>query len=655
LKVGTDFLFGCSTGFYSNWLDPTGAAPPRERQGISENHAYSIMDAVEIKGHRLLKLRNPWGKKEWDGRWSDGSSEWTAEWMAALGHKFGNDGIFWISYEDLLRKYQHFDRTRIFGDEWSVTQTWTAVHVPWASEYLSTKFRVTLREKSSVVIVLAQLDDTYFGGLQGGYGFDLQFRLEADGPGGDEGDYIVRSNGNYAMARSVSTDIELEAGSYIVLMKITARKTGIDEVEDLLPMYAIERREKLINMALSYDLAHAKGILVESEKERDERMKQEKTRKAKEREKLKVELRKQAEKDWRKNKARYERDKKWREKRQKADATRMAMRRPPLGWSFSMEENVDSLEVVDGSEGDGEGAGAVKQKGPGNPLAPAASFRLKSFGGEAIPLPSTQSQVPKAPEAAEAAEAAPDAEQDAVAAAVADTISGLDPPKVPAQPSAEGIVQPLDEVIKQADAATSAISSEQQPTANVKVNGVDAITNVWPLPNKPRLSSQDGQGPAFTAIELFAFTEGENHPAHEATKPPPAADHDNPSDTDSFPKFDWRSDLDMQSDFSDTRKPHHPRRRPEPRIAKADEEGDWDNVIEPWNAVCVVGLRLYSLLKGEDVRVEVVRPVADSDDDDDDDDELGRREGEVKVLDRDDMSKGAVAAEVVGGLAWGVR
>jgi len=612
------------------------------------------MDAVEIKGHRLLKLRNPWGKKEWDGRWSDGSSEWTAEWMAALDHKFGNDGVFWISYDDLLRKYQHFDRTRIFGDEWSVTQTWTAVHVPWAGDYLSTKFRVTLREKSSVVIVLAQLDDTYFGGLQGGYGFDLQFRLEADGPGGDEGDYIVRSNGNYAMARSVSTDIELEAGRYIVLMKITARKTGVDEVEDLLPMYATIRREKLINMALSYDLAHAKGILVENEKERDERLKREKARKAKGREKLRVELRKQAEKDWRKNKARHERDKKWREKRQRVDVTKMVMGRPP---GFAVEENVDSLDVVDGSQRDGEGAGvgASGLPGPFCLTGLTAPFRLKSFGRETIPLPSTQPQGPPVPEAAEAA---PDTEQDAVAAAVAGTVSGLDPPKVPPQPSAEGIVQPLDEVIKQADAATSATASEQLPTADVKVNGVDAVINVKQLPNKPPLSRQDGQGPAFTAIEPFAFTERKKHPAaHIAAKPPPAADHDNPSDTDSFPDFDWRSDIDMpsDSDFSDTAKRRHLRRRPEPRIVKADEEGDLDNEIEPWNAVCVVGLRLYSLLKGEDVRVEVVRPLADSDDEDDDDDELGKREGEVKVLDRDDMSKGAVAAEAVGKPAWRVR
>ena len=33
------------------------------------------MEAVEVKGEKLVCLRNPWGKFEWKGAFSDGSAE----------------------------------------------------------------------------------------------------------------------------------------------------------------------------------------------------------------------------------------------------------------------------------------------------------------------------------------------------------------------------------------------------------------------------------------------------------------------------------------------------------------------------------------------------------------------------------------------------
>jgi len=181
MKTNEAFLFAASSSIFRG---------RGYRKGIYEGHAYSILKAVEIDGQRLVCLRNPWGEEEWNGPWSDGSKEWTPEWMKKLDHRFGDDGVFWMSYADLLKKFQTFDRTRLFTDEWKVTQQWASLLVPWTVDYHDTKFCFELEKPAPVMIVLSQLDDRYFRGLEGQYTFQFSFRVHKEG----EEDYIVRSH-----------------------------------------------------------------------------------------------------------------------------------------------------------------------------------------------------------------------------------------------------------------------------------------------------------------------------------------------------------------------------------------------------------------------------------------------------------------------------
>jgi hypothetical protein len=84
----------------------------REEQasdGVVKGHAYSLLavNEFEHKGKivKLLKLRNPWGRHEWNGAWSDKSSEWTPELDAMLDHTNEDDGTFFIPFNDMLNKY----------------------------------------------------------------------------------------------------------------------------------------------------------------------------------------------------------------------------------------------------------------------------------------------------------------------------------------------------------------------------------------------------------------------------------------------------------------------------------------------------------------------------------------------------------------------
>ncbi len=93
----------------------------RELEGVVGGHAYSILHAVDVGAAaervRLLLLRNPWGKSEWKGDWSDSSSCWRKrpDVAAAVGNKRSNedDGRFWIQLPDFRRRFRSVDLCRV--------------------------------------------------------------------------------------------------------------------------------------------------------------------------------------------------------------------------------------------------------------------------------------------------------------------------------------------------------------------------------------------------------------------------------------------------------------------------------------------------------------------------------------------------------------
>lgn len=101
------------------------------------------------------------------------------------------------------------------------------------------------------------------------------------------------------MNRSVNAEINLKPGRYHVLMKITAyRYPGLDSTEEAVTRLASTRREKLVQIGLSYDLAHAKGRVVDTEKEKRAREEYEKRRRAAERKKQCDETKRRLQREW---------------------------------------------------------------------------------------------------------------------------------------------------------------------------------------------------------------------------------------------------------------------------------------------------------------------------------------------------------------------
>ena len=118
---------------------PMGCATSQSQVGIIGMHAYSILDIVEIKNVsweffrdklqdrslgnvsgfttldgtvRLLRIRNPHGRGEWKGDFSDQSEVWEKLLIYSgktLERTFRNDGTFWIDYDSFLLGFSNVD------------------------------------------------------------------------------------------------------------------------------------------------------------------------------------------------------------------------------------------------------------------------------------------------------------------------------------------------------------------------------------------------------------------------------------------------------------------------------------------------------------------------------------------------------------------
>lgn len=94
------------------------------RSGLVDFHAYSITGAITIKlspkkSVNLLRIYNPWGKREWKGAWSDQSSEWKAipeTYKRKMGIIVNDDGEFWISFEDFKKHFDTLDICNVHPD-----------------------------------------------------------------------------------------------------------------------------------------------------------------------------------------------------------------------------------------------------------------------------------------------------------------------------------------------------------------------------------------------------------------------------------------------------------------------------------------------------------------------------------------------------------
>ncbi|KAG8682587.1 hypothetical protein FRC09_016664, partial [Ceratobasidium sp. 395] len=220
LRANKDRLFGCG-------IHPMAGAS--EVKGLHTRHAYSVLDALEVAGKRFLRLRNPWGKSEWKGRWSDGSKEWNSEWLTRLPelkHKFGDDGEFLMEYSDFLKTWTMVECSRLFDSGWKLSLMWmnvTSRSFPCAWSFGDVSFTISVSEDTPAVIVLSRLDDRSFPELSGCSAWSMDFVVYKKGAPAEEP--CTRSTHTVFWRRSVNVELDhLEAGDYVVHVRLDRDK-----------------------------------------------------------------------------------------------------------------------------------------------------------------------------------------------------------------------------------------------------------------------------------------------------------------------------------------------------------------------------------------------------------------------------------------------
>ncbi|KAJ7693200.1 hypothetical protein B0H17DRAFT_1010276 [Mycena rosella] len=219
LNANKDRLFGCSF----QGLDGSRSGDNQAKIfGLIGNHAYSVLRAVEAKGKRFVVVRNPWGKSEWTGPWSDGSKEWSAESLEILpllGHVFGDDGEFVMEYSDFLDCWDQIDRTLLFDSNWITSSQWlrvTSRPLPSAWTFGDVCFTITIPKASFTIIVLSQLDSRFFTDISGRSYWSFDFLLFQRG----QTEPLAMSSQPRFYSRSVNLELELEAGDYVVHVRL---------------------------------------------------------------------------------------------------------------------------------------------------------------------------------------------------------------------------------------------------------------------------------------------------------------------------------------------------------------------------------------------------------------------------------------------------
>ncbi|XP_055875856.1 calpain-9-like isoform X2 [Biomphalaria glabrata] len=239
-------------------------SPPNEIElpnGLYNGHAYSITGFTQIPTGRgtvnLLRLRNPWGRGEWRGAWSDRSPEMaklSEDLKYRLMYEDKDDGEFWISYEDFIRNFDEIQLCHLQPDaliqelqdnnrkqDWNVTvyhDAWIkgvtaggCGNSPYQNLYWKNpQFYVTLDRVDSTLghgddctLIVSLMEKEKNNQSNIAVGFDIyklkrpELRPLDNSRAPESALLLAKRSGSYVFYREVTKRFELSPGTYVII------------------------------------------------------------------------------------------------------------------------------------------------------------------------------------------------------------------------------------------------------------------------------------------------------------------------------------------------------------------------------------------------------------------------------------------------------
>lgn len=101
-----------------------GSDTETSQSGVVQGHAYTLLNAdiLNFQGQqfRLIQLRNPWGKGEYKGQWSDYDPNWNQvdpNEKRRLGFNLDkDDGIFFMPYDNFWNEFRTITIAEVYDN-----------------------------------------------------------------------------------------------------------------------------------------------------------------------------------------------------------------------------------------------------------------------------------------------------------------------------------------------------------------------------------------------------------------------------------------------------------------------------------------------------------------------------------------------------------